>query len=194
MCRYKDKMYIVDRKELVEISIKKQKIIATYKYPKHIVFANDVVCDSRGNIYITNSDASEGVTDILTLKNGKVVSWIASDQFQSLNGMWIDGDELLLGNSVDATLKAIDIKTKKIRTIASLGSGTVDGIRLDRQGDVLVSKWEGVLYHITKQGKVTEILNAIGKFNIADFEYNLNSQTIFVPTFLDNGIRVFKLK
>src|SRR5690606_3046334 len=139
ICRRGDKMYVVDREELVEISIKKQKVTAKYKYPENIVFANDVITDPEGNVYITNSDGADKVTDILILEKGKILPWINTIQLQNLNGISYHDGKLLVGNGEDSTLKSVDVVTREVSTITSLGTGIVDGIQVDGNNNYLVS-------------------------------------------------------
>ncbi|WP_299433272.1 SMP-30/gluconolactonase/LRE family protein [uncultured Maribacter sp.] len=194
ICNYKDKMFVVDRDELVEISIKKRKIVSRYTYPEHINFANDVVADHKGRIYITNSDKNNGVPDILILKKDKIIPWIRSNELVDVNGICFHDDKLIVGNGGDSSLKQVVMGTKNVSNIVSFGSGIVDGIKIDSNGNYLVSIWEGSLYKVNKNGEVKLLINGVGKFNIADFEYNQELQTLYIPTFLDNSVRAYSYK
>ena len=77
--------------------------------------------------------------------------------------------------------------------VAYLGAGVIDGIRIMSNGDYLVSHWEGPTYIITPSGEVTEIMNSIGKFNVADFEYVEKENLLIIPTFVENRVIAFKL-
>jgi hypothetical protein len=192
MCYFRDKLYAAERNNLVEIDINSGKIMKRYPYPADKVFANDIASDPSGNIYITNSTPNHGISDIFIFRNNKIESWIISEELANSNGIFYSDGELIVGNSNRSILQAIDLKTKTIRTIASLGRGIIDGIRKDTNGDLLVSIWEGDLYRISPSGEITRILYSEGQFNIADFEYIKSRRMFIIPGFLKQSIIAFE--
>ena len=81
-----------------------------------------------------------------------------------------------------------------METVLSLGAGIIDGIRVDGEGNLLVSHWEGQLYRISPEGEVTELLDALPqRWNTADFEYLPDRGVLLFPTFLDNRVRAVRL-
>lgn len=59
-----------------------------------------------------------------------------------------------------------------MNTIACLGAWVLDGIGVDRQGNYLVSHWQGVIYIVSPSGRVVEALDTrAGKVNSTDFEF-----------------------
>ena len=194
ICLHDDKLYIVERNSLSIFSTINRKLIKRCYFPENMRFANDAIVDDMGNVYITNTAPQLGATDIFIFKDDKIESWIISDELSSLNGIFLDGQSLIVGNSGKNKLQRVNIKTKKISTIVSLGSGVIDGIRKDKNGNLFVSLWKGELYKINKSGEIIRLLNSVGEFNIADFEYIKENDLLIVPTFLGRNIMAFKCK
>lgn len=193
ICKSGDRLYVVDRKELVEISIKKGEIVRKYPFPDGTAFPNDITVDKKGNIYISNSDPSVDAVDIFTLEKGKIVSWMVSDELANTNGIFSADENVFIGSGGGSKLFSIDLETKETSEIASFGSGIIDGVRTLNNGGTIISQWKGLIYYLSSQGDVTLLLDERGKFNTADFEYDKESSTLFVPTFLGKGLRAFKI-
>ena len=103
-------------------------------------------------------------------------------------------DELLVGNTGDGKLKAVNLTDKSIRTVTSLGVGVVDGIRVDNRGNYLVSHWEGQTYVISLSGDVIEIIHTLyDGVNSADFEYIRERNLLIIPTFADNRVMAYRV-
>ncbi len=194
ICLFKDNIYITERDGLSVYSLSKGKLKNKYIYPQKMKFANDIAADEKGNIYITNTDTSNGIDDIYVLQKDKIEPWMASEQLSQLNGILYDNESLIVGNSGMNLLQKINIKTKEIQTIACLGSGIIDGIKKDINGNYLISLWEGNLYEIKDTGEMELLLSSENKFNTADFEYIPNKNMLVIPTFLGKNIRCYKEK
>ena len=130
---------------------------------------------------------------IYCFKNGKVKVWLDGDDINWANGLYYFNNNLLVGNSGDGCLKSVDIKTKKVTKIACLGAGIVDGIRIDRKGNYLVSHWEGQTYLISPEGKIVELMDTIGVNNSADFEFIKEKNLLIIPTFVGNQVVAYRL-
>ncbi|MGD1047070.1 MAG: SMP-30/gluconolactonase/LRE family protein, partial [Bacteroidota bacterium] len=194
ICRYKDKMYICERKDIAVVSMKTGKILKRFPFPDNPGFLNDIAVDSKGNFYITNSAEEEDVTHIYLLKDNHIKSWMNSKEISKLNGILCKGDEVIIGNCSKGLLQAIDVKTKNIRTIASVGSDIIDGIQINSKGNYLVSNWIGNLYEISESGDVVQLLNSDGRFNPADFAYVPNKELLLIPTFMGGTLQAYKIE
>ena len=70
-----------------------------------------------------------------------------------------------------------------------MGAGIIDGIRVDNQGRLLVSHWEGQTYVITDDGQLTRVLDTMPeRLNTADFEFIVARGLLIIPTFLGNRV------
>jgi len=102
---------------------------------------------------------------------------------------------LLVGNTGDGSLKSVDLRTKAIEKIVTLGAGVVDGIRVTADGDYLVSHWEGQVYVVSPAGEVVEILDTLPEAvnNTADFELVAGHGLLVIPTFLGNRVIAYRM-
>jgi sugar lactone lactonase YvrE len=191
---HNDRIYTVERRSLTEIDIDSGKIVKRYPIPG-ADFMNDLVIDSAGHIYISDTSPSAPAgSRIYRFKDGEVEVWTDSDEINRANGLYIHEDKLLVGNTGDGCLKSIDLAGKNIATIASLGAGVVDGIRVDGDGNYLVSHWEGQTYIVTPQGEVTEILDTLPDgLNTADFEFIREKNLLIIPAFVGNKVVAYRL-
>jgi hypothetical protein len=79
--------------------------------------------------------------------------------------------------------------------VFSVGAGILDGIRVDQDGNLLVSRWGGELFRVQPDGSVTEILNGEAQgWNIADFEYLPDEGLLLIPTFFENRVRAVRIR
>lgn len=194
MAIFKDKLYTLERKCLTEIEMRSGKIIRRIPIPD-CDFPNDVSVDGKGNFYISDTSPSDWMASkIYRFSKGKFEVWLEGPDVWRPNGTYIHDDNLFFGgNPGDPFLKSVHLKTKKIDRLASLGSGVIDGIKRLGNGNLLVSHWEGLLYTITPTGEIIEIMDSVGKFNVADFEYIPDKNMILIPTFVDNRVIAFRL-
>jgi sugar lactone lactonase YvrE len=159
------------------------------------VFLNDITADSLGRIYITDSSGDPAKPDIYIIENRQVKPWLQSELISNANGIYEYHGRLLIGNNGEGLFQAVSITDKSIETICSLGPGTIDGIRVDNQGNWLVSHWEGKIFRISSSGMITEIFDSrAAGYNTADFEFSAGSNTIVIPAFLGNKVTAVKIK
>ncbi len=188
-----DKLYTTERGVLTEIDIESGEILNRYPI-EGSEFLNDIAIDSDGAIYMSDTrPSSHPDSRIYRFKDGAVEVW-QNEGIGRANGLFVYGDELLVGNTGDGKLKAVSLKDKSIRTVTSLGVGVVDGIRVDNRGNYLVSHWEGQTYVISPSGDVIEIIDTLyDGVNSADFEYIRERNLLIIPTFADNRVMAYRV-
>jgi len=188
---YKNKLYVSDIDHLVEIDVKTGNIQA--KYPAAgAKFLNDVVTDASGNVYVTDMSSENSV--IYTMRHGTMAVWMKGAEISRPNGLDIEGKSLLVGNSGDGSLKAINLADKKIITIARVGSG-IDGLRSDGKGNYFISDWRGKTSLVTASGQIIVLIDTTAlKINSADLEYVKNKNLLLIPTFFANRVVAYTVK
>lgn len=187
----KDKLYVADIDRLVEIDIETGKILNKYPAPS-AEFLNDVTADKTGNIYISDSSPKNSV--IYRFSNGEITIWLKNDEVSSPNGLYVQDDKLIFGNSGDGSLKSVSLSGKVVSVIANIGSG-IDGLVADGKGNYIISDWRGKTSLITPSGQIIELLNTTeSKINSADIEYVKSKNLLIIPTFLDNRIMAYEVK
>jgi sugar lactone lactonase YvrE len=190
-----DSLFVVERGGLAEIDIEKGRVVKRHKI-ENTMFLNDIAADSRGYIYISDTaSASPTGSTIYRFKDGLVETWLNDIRLKRINGLHIHGDILYVGNSGDGLLKAVNLIDKHIEDVACLGSGIQDSIRVEDDGSLLVSLWEGQVYRISPDGKLTRIIDTQKQLVcMADFEYVKEKNLLIVPTFLANKVVAYKIK
>lgn len=159
-------------------------------------FLNDIAIDANGNIYISDTSPLHGYDSVIyRFRDGKFEEWVGGDDINRANGLFIHDGKLVVGNSGDCMLKAVDLKTRNVSTVTCLAKEVLDGIRVDNEGNFLVSFWHGQIFLITPEGDVTEILNILDQrpVNTADFEFIKEKNLLVVPTFYGNKVMAYRL-
>lgn len=191
-----DRLFVAERGSLTEIDVESGEITARYPVPGSR-FLNDVAVDGAGNVYVSDSfpTTPRYHVTVFRLAGGNIEEWLEDDRISRANGLFCWSDRLLLGNTGDGTLKSIDLATRRIDTIAGLGGGVVDGIRVEEDGDYLVSLWQGQVFRVSAEGEVVMLLDTgLDMRNTADFEFVQDQSLLIVPTFLDNRVAAYRIK
>ncbi|MGD9401187.1 MAG: SMP-30/gluconolactonase/LRE family protein [bacterium] len=185
-----DRLMVVERGGLVEIStgageISQRHAIVNAGMP------NDIAVDDRGNFYI--SDPPRGI--IYRFSGGEFEEWLGGDEVSDPNGLIVDGDRLVWGNNGDTCLKSADLETREVNTIANLGSGIIDGVKLDGEGNYIVSHWRGKVYRVSPSGEVVKVLDTTGTGAFAaDLEFVPGAGLLVVPNFYDNTVTMYRFE
>ncbi|MEJ2721381.1 MAG: SMP-30/gluconolactonase/LRE family protein [bacterium] len=185
-----DKLYVVERGTLTEIDMDAGAVANRFEFPSP-VFPNDVAADASGGIYV--SDTRKNV--IYRFAGGEFDEWLSGDALQSPNGLCVNGGTLLVGNSGDNCLKSVDLATKTIRTVIRLQPGTIDGIKVARDGSYIVSQWEGRVYRVDPSGAPVDLLLDVSGRDVytADFDYVTEKNMLIIPSFFDNRVTAYTL-
>lgn len=188
---HQDTLYAIERGSMVKIAIDEGEIVK--KYPiSNSVFPNDIDFDDSGNAYVSDSRGNM----IHRFSNGEFEVWLGPSEVTDPNGLYVDGDRLILGHSGDGTLKAIDLESKELTTLASFGAGAImDGLTSDGRAGHLASDFNGRLFHITQSGETTELLNLSAPgTSCADFGYVPDKKLLIIPTLYDNNLIAYRLE
>jgi len=194
MGMWNGKLYTLERGVLTEIDLETGAILERYPIPDSD-FVNDLAIDGDGNIYISDTRPSSRIDSrIYRFRDGEFEVWLDGDVINWSNGLFVHNNELIVGNSGDGTLKAVDLSTKRVREIVCLGARVLDGIRVDNNGNYLVSHWEGQVYRVSPGGEVVEILDLLPEgLNTADFEFIPERNLLIIPTFVGNEVVAYQL-
>ena len=189
-------LYVSDIDAVVAINIKDAKQKARYEC-KGAKFLNDVVVDSEGTVYVSDTLGSK----IYSIKDGKVSVFAEGDDLESPNGLFIDGDRLVVaawgrasdfGTKTSGHLYALDLKTKAKTLIVKDLLGNLDGLEMDTVGNYLVSDWvAGKVFQISPEGKVRELLSDMP--GTADLGYVPTMHAILVPRMKENQVVAYPL-
>jgi sugar lactone lactonase YvrE len=183
-----DRLYAVEGRQLAEVDIPTATIVRRYPAPA-AGFLNDVAISDDGDVYVSDSRGSA----IFKLGADRLDEWLRSPEITAPNGVHVSRGKLIVAANGDRCLKAVDLSTKQVSTIATLPLGLIDGVKTDADGNYLVSYNEGQLLRVTPDGKVTTLLDLSAPgTNIADFDYVPTKNLFVLPTFLDNRLVVYR--
>ncbi|TDE13319.1 strictosidine synthase family protein [Dyadobacter psychrotolerans] len=179
-----NKLYVADVTEVVEIDIKNGKILKKYEV-EGAKFLNDLTIDSKGNIYVSDSDTHK----VHLIKDGKVSTYY--EELTRPNGLLAVGSDLLIADS--GALKRLGTD-KKITTIAEGMDKSTDGIEQVKPGEYIVTSWAGMVYYVTDKGAEKLLDTSADKINSADIGYDAIKKIVYVPTFMKNSVVAYQLK
>jgi len=187
MAVYKDKLYVSNIDQLIEIDIASATITKRYN-ASGAKFLNDVAVDKQGNIYVSGMSKNK----IWQLKDGLFTIWLASDSLKYPNGLFVEKNRLLIGNR--GFILSVDLKSKKIKKIIE-NTGSIDGLVPYGHGTYLISDWAQNVYLVHPKKERVLVLNTGSEnINAADIEYIPKKRLLLVPTFFDNNVRAYKIK
>ncbi|MFD2727139.1 TIM barrel protein [Hyunsoonleella rubra] len=201
MASYKNLLYVADRGVLVEIDISKGEIIRKINLPNS-KFANDVASTPNGDIYVSDTFTN---TIYKLPKNKKIEIFIKDDVLECPNGLWIDGQHLIVATwgpmtnratfetSRKGTLMRINLKTKEITPVGKgLPIANFDGV-IKYGKFYYATDWTGGrLLKISEDGNVEEVISGFSQF--ADLGINAEKGIIMVPEMSKNRFIFFNLK
>lgn len=211
MTIHNDRLYVVERRNLVEIDIEKAEIVKKTTI-SGAGFANDVAFDKEGRGYISDNGRNSK-TSIYRYSNGTIKPWMSAKQMNRPNGLYFDGQELIAYDNNTQSLVAVNLTNKKLRKIATVKSdarGIGDGLVKINETTYLITAWSGPSWLVTTDGTVTDLLDttrtklpnrstnatiqgADESLKNADSGYIPDEQIWLIPTFFGNKILAYKL-
>ncbi len=190
-----DRLFVAVREGVAEIDISRGVVAELHPIPD-AVFLNDVAIDAQGRVYVSDTRPSLAppAVSVWRLSGRDLTPWLIASDVGRANGLLVDGEDLLVGSTQGGRLMAVNLESRAVRTVIGLGAGVVDGLRSDGRGGVLVSLWEGQLFHLDADGRLTELLDLLpAQRNTADFEYLPDRRLLLIPTFLANTVAAYEI-
>jgi sugar lactone lactonase YvrE len=192
-------LYVADIDRIVAIDVESGEITGTYP-AEGAQFLNDVTADEQGRVFVSDMMGNR----IYVLEDGEVQVWLESEDLESPNGLYAEGDRIVVGawgvmtdgfeTEVPGHLKVVDFETQEVQ---SLGDGTpvgnLDGVEPDGEGNYLVTDWmAGKLYRITPEGEAEELID-LGQ-GAADHEYIEEQRLVVIPMMNDGVVVAYELE
>ncbi|MBE0643424.1 MAG: hypothetical protein IH600_05045 [Bacteroidetes bacterium] len=160
---------------------------------KDAKFLNDIAFDEEGIGYVTDSRANR----LLRLEGDVLAPWLEGATLGSPNGIHVENGELIIGNSDDATVKAMNLVSKQWRSIATLDPGCViDGLTGMGDGRLLASDHAGRVFIISPSGEVVKTIldRSTTQRYCADFAYVPALHLLVIPSLQENSLTAYTLK
>lgn len=188
MALHNNVLYVADTDEIVAISTQTGGVLGRYS-PDKAKYLNDVAVDNSGNVYVTDTDRKS----IYLLRNGRVSTWIDNTRREKPNGIFLEGDRMIVAFMSSGDVRFVDPGTKNFTNWAD-GIKSADGIAETPDGNYLVSSWDGEIYYVSDGGKTFRILNTkADNINAADISYAQRPGLLLVPTFNDNRVVAYRI-
>lgn len=181
-------LFIADIDELVEVDINTGEI-------KNRIFVegspqlNDITTGGNGEVYVSGS----GSQKIYKLENGELKAIFEGEEGERFNGLYWEKERMLLITSASSLFKEIPWVSMEAKVISeNMGHG--DAICPVGDGGYITTSWKGVVFYVSADGEVTELLNTEAKEeNAADADFCIDEQILYLPTFFKNKVKAYKL-
>jgi sugar lactone lactonase YvrE len=184
-----DTLWVVEPRSVVEIHIPTAAIKVRHEVPEAKML-NDIEVSPEGTVYV--SDSQRGV--VFRLSEGKREAVVEGPGFSRPNGLLVLGATLWVVTNGDASLKAVDLQSRKVVRTIPFGKGLGDGLVADEAGNLLLTHHEGRLLRISPEGAITCLIDttATGQ-SLADLTYVPGRRMVVIPTFLDQGLVAYAI-
>lgn len=184
MAIHNGKLYVSDITDVAVIDIASQKVEQTIPIADS-VFLNDVTVDDAGVVYVSDSETGK----VHRLVDGEPEVYL--EGLESPNGLKAVNDVLYIG--AGPVLYKADAN-KELTTVAEGFAEGLDGVEIMSNGDFIASSWKGLVYHVTRDGEITELLDTRDeKMNTADIGWNDSEKIVYVPTFFKSSVVAYQL-
>jgi len=152
-------------------------------------FLNDITTDPEGNVYFSDSNTNK----IHKLSaTGELTTWIEGEELGGPNGLFFDGDKIMLATFGRGDLSAIALENPEVMLVADSIPGG-DGVEKVGE-DFLVSNWNGEVFYVYSDGDIAKMIDTKeAGANAADIEFIEKDMTVLVPTFFGNQVVAYKL-
>ncbi len=178
---YQNQLFVADVNKVAIISLTTGEIDTIISIPNSI-FLNDIAISEEGEIYISDSHTSK----IHLLKEKKITTWFDQSTFQLPNGLFVQGDDLIVADMDAGKLFSINRTTKELKELAK-DLPKCDGINALRK-DYLISCWPGEVYVTNKSSSIRLLDTKEEGLNAADAWFIEEKQLLIIPTFFGNNV------
>lgn len=192
---YQDKLYVGDGTELHIIDVKKGKLIESIS-SKEAMALNDVAISKEGQVFV--SDIASG--KIFTLENNKLVVWFQAPEIMHPNGLFVDGDSLVIANfgtELSLSLTAdkygsmykVNLKDKTFSMLKSTYQlGALDGLAVVKEGYLVTGGTVSDLFFVNDSTR-----RKIGTFPKGLADISIQGNTLYAPILFSDKIESFSL-
>ena len=178
-----DKLYVADKNRVLEVFPDGTWAVygAQMAFPGTPVFLNDLVADSAGNLYVSDSGTLKEGGQIYKITPNGDVSVVADSKNPDIlapNGLLMDGKNLLEVDFASGILYRVNLKTGGTTKVAE-GFGGGDGLVRTKTGKLIISDWQnGKIYQVV--GKKAKLIKE-GYQASADIVLSNDGKTLIVP-------------
>lgn len=191
---YDGKLYAADVGQIVIMDIASAKIKSRIAMP-HSQFLNGLAVDpSNGDVYVSDMMTNQ----ILRYsQGGEIEVFIESAELENPNGLYVDGNTLIVGawgvitdpatfgTDVKGRIKLIDLDTKTITNVGDEPIANIDGI-VKYGDDYIITDWvAGKLIKVSADGSASVLKS--GYNNSADIGFDPERKAVAIPEMTTSG-------
>jgi DNA-binding beta-propeller fold protein YncE len=199
LARTGGKLFVSDIDTLVEIDIASGAVVKRYP-AKDAKFLNDVAAAPTGDIYVSDM----ATNTIWRLSNGTFEPWLQDEALISPNGLYIDGEKLIVAawgkmtdgfaTKVPGHLLQVSLTDKSIRNLGSgKAVGNLDGIEPLDADTFLVTDWmSGMVFKISRNGDAKVLMPL--EPGSADLGYISDRKLAIIPMMKSNKLIAIKVE
>ena len=178
------KLFVSDYDAYHVIDIARGEIENTYPV-EGAGFLNDIAVWQNG-VYLSDS----GSARIFQIDVNGYKEWLADERLGGINGLWPDGDRLLIATMSSGSL----LETRGARDLTELATGmdNADGIAVLDDDSYLVSSWPGQIWHVSTDGDTTELHNTVDD-TIYQNDLTRVGDLIIVPNWQPGTVTAWRL-
>ena len=195
MALHGDLLFVSDIDQLVVIDVSASSVKSRHATPG-AKFLNDVAAGADGSVFVSDMFTNT----IHRWHDGQWAVWMNDAGLDSPNGLWHDGDSLLvacwgsaeIGTPGNGGIVRVSLGDQSISPFSKEGFGHLDGLEKDIDGDFYVTDWSaGLLYHVELDG-THELLLDLGSGS-ADIGYIAGMDLLLIPMMKDNVMHAYKM-
>ena len=188
----KDKLYVSDVTELVEVDINTGKILKKHT-AEGVAFLNDVAIAPDGAIYVSDTRASK----VFKLDaEGTFSLWLDDPKLDSPNGLLIQGNTMYVaswgGAPEGGRVSKLDMSTKEIVPVTEI-IGNLDGIRPYDKDHLIISDWRSGKTHLMNYDGTTKEVVTVGQ-SVGDIAYIKEKNLLLLPMNKQSRLLFYELK
>ena len=182
--------YQGDHPGLVALSLSTADTLFTL-YIEGMNYLNDIISDSSGNLYITDSFANKIFKVRMEDLNYSV---FVDSGLNTPDGIMFDeeNNRLLVNNSVQSSngpIESVNLNDSTMTTLIETGIMGLDGITTDDQGYTYISSWDSdTVYRYDENFSQPPEVIADGYTAPGDIYFNSEDNILVVPDFFTNSV------
>lgn len=182
---YKGLLYTAETAAIAVIDVDKGAIVKRIPV-EGAQMLNDVVVDSRGIIYVTDTRAGK----VYRIEGDKPAVYL--EDRPGANGLLIVNTDLYVLTS--AKVEKVS-KKKQVTKVADGFESGLDGIVMVGKNEFVISNYKGMLYYLTADGSKQVLSDTRSNGPSAnDISYDSKTRTVYVTSMRTNRIIAYKVR
>jgi hypothetical protein len=187
MGMYMSTLYVADLHQVVLIDVKNGKVKTRIEIPDSKLL-NDIDVDENGLVAV--SDWKDNA--IYFIRDNKYELFMKDPLLEGINGVYFDKQNQLYAGTTKGIVK-LNVAGKTGKLIIK-HEGGIDGLEMTSDGRFITSDWQGHIYLLqTNKPEVQMFDLTTEKRNAADIGFDMQSKTLYIPTFFGNTVLAYKI-